>query len=113
MNENLHNKIEKMIILSVKCQTNSSKLTLKSDIGKMQFSDQLAPVSPTVTGTEKLLNLNPNKASGPDKISPRLLKELHHKIAPILTKVFRSSLKFGIVPEDWKTALVAPVYKKA
>ena len=36
-----------MIILSVKCQTNSSKLTLTSDIGKMQFSDQLAPVSPT------------------------------------------------------------------
>ena len=35
-----------MIILSVKCQTDSSKLTLKSDIGKMQFSDQLAPVSP-------------------------------------------------------------------
>ena len=66
----------------------------------------------TVTGKEKLLNLNPNKASGPDKISPRLLKE-HHKIAPILTKVFRRFLKFGIVPEDWKTALVAPVYKKA
>ena len=62
---------------------------------------QTPDISITVTGTEKLLNLNPNKASGPDKISPRLLKELHHKIAPILTKVFRSSLKFGIVPEDW------------
>ena len=35
-----------MIILSVKCQTNSSKLTLKSEFGKMQFSDQQAPVSP-------------------------------------------------------------------
>ena len=44
---------------------------------------QTPDISITVTGTEKLLNLNPNKASGPDKISPRLLKELHHKIAPI------------------------------
>ena len=40
------------------------------------------------------------------------LKDLHHEIAPILTKIFRSSLHTGIVPDDWKTALVAPVYKK-
>ena len=44
--------------------------------------------------------------------SPRLLKELHHEIVPILTKINRSSLSTGIVPNDWKTALVAPVYKK-
>ena len=57
-------------------------------------------------------NLNPNKASGPDEISPKLLKELHHEIAPILTKIFKSSLHSGIVPDDWKSALVAPVYKE-
>ena len=67
----------------------------------------------TVNGVEGLLKgLNPNKASGPDEISPRLLKELHVEVAPILTKIYRSSLSTGIVPEDWKTALVAPVYKK-
>ena len=70
-------------------------------------------ISITTTGTENLLkNLNPNKASGPDEISPKLLKELHHEIAPILTKLFKSSLHSGIVPDDWKSALVAPVYKK-
>ena len=42
----------------------------------------------TNKGVEGLLkDLNPNKASGPDEISPRLLKELHHEIAPILTKI--------------------------
>ena len=67
----------------------------------------------TVKGTENLLKkLNPNKASDPGKIYPRILKDLHHEIAPILTKIFRSSLHTGIVPDDWKTALVAPVYKK-
>ena len=41
----------------------------------------------TSKGVEGLLKgLNPNKASGPDEISPRLLKELHHEIAPILPK---------------------------
>ena len=35
-----------MTILSVKCHTNSSKLILKSEFGKMQFLDQLATVSP-------------------------------------------------------------------
>ena len=70
-------------------------------------------ISITITGTENLLkNLNPNKASGPDEISPKLLKELHHEIAPILTKIFKGSLHSGIVPDDSKSTFVAPVYKK-
>ena len=68
----------------------------------------------TNKGVEGLLkDLNPNKASGPDEISPRLLKELHHEITPSFTKIYRSSLSTGIVPDDWKTALVAPVYKSS
>lgn len=74
---------------------------------------QMPEISITLNGVENLLkSLNPNKASGPDEISPRLLKELHHEIAPFLLKIFQSSLKTGIVPNDWKSALVAPVYKK-
>ena len=62
---------------------------------------------------DKLLKkLNPNKASGPDEFFPRLLKELHQKIAPILTKIFQIFLETGQVPGDWKNAVVAPVYKK-
>ena len=73
---------------------------------------------PEITITDKgveclFKGLNPNKASGPDGISPRLLKELHVGIAPILNKIYISSLSTGILPDDWKTALVAPVYKKA
>ena len=70
-------------------------------------------ISITTKGTDNLLkNLNPKKASGPDEISPKLLKELHHEIASILTKIFRRSLHFGIVPDDLKSALIAPVYEK-
>ncbi|MCG8034729.1 MAG: reverse transcriptase family protein [Candidatus Thiodiazotropha taylori] len=74
---------------------------------------QMPDIEISNSGIETLLKkLNPNKASGPDQISPRLLKELNHELAPILTKIFSCSLETGIVPDDWKTALVAPVYKK-
>ena len=59
-----------------------------------------------------LKGLNPSKASGPDQLPPRLLKELHDVIAPVLTHIFQISLTSGIVPNDWKHAIVAPVYKK-
>jgi hypothetical protein len=40
------------------------------------------------------------------------LKELHSEIAPILAHIFRLSLETGIVPDDWKNATIARVYKK-
>ena len=50
----------------------------------------------SIEGVDKLLQgLSPNKASGPDEISPKILKELHHEIAPILTLIFNLSLETG------------------
>ena len=67
----------------------------------------------SIEGVDKLLQgLSPNKASGPDEISPKILKELHHEIAPILTLIFNLSLETGVVPLDWRRADVVPVYKK-
>jgi len=53
-----------------------------------------------------------NKAQGPDEISPRLLKEFHTEIAPILTIIFQRSLVTGIVPNDWKHAIITPALKR-
>ena len=65
-----------------------------------------------VPGIEKLLaNLKPTKAAGPDHITPRVLRELAKQIAPILTTIFRSSLKTGVVFSDWNEALDTPVFK--
>ena len=67
----------------------------------------------TVNGVTKLLsNVKPNKATGPDNLSCRLLKEASNEIAPILTDIFNSSLSSGTLPSDWKKARVAPVFKK-
>jgi hypothetical protein len=83
------------------------KLSIKSNYQTMP------DITITCEGIAKLLlNLNPNKAAGPDQIKPRALKVLATEIAPILTIIFQIFLESGVVPSDWKTAHVAPVYKK-
>ena len=40
-------------------------------------------------GVEKLLpRLDPTKASGPDNVSSRILKELAEELAPVLVKIY-------------------------
>ena len=64
-------------------------------------------------GVKKLLSsLNPNKAAGPDRISSRVLKELADELYRPLTTLFQNSLNSGLVPNQWKSALVTPIFKK-
>ena len=64
-------------------------------------------------GVLKLLNnLNIHKASGPDGLSARVLKEWSSEISPVLALIYNESLAQGTVPDDWRQANVAPVFKK-
>ena len=64
-------------------------------------------------GVLKLLQgLQVHKATGPDGISTRLLKELGAVIAPVLAVFFQASLDQGTIPKEWKKADVVPIYKK-
>ena len=66
-----------------------------------------------VEGITKLLyNVNPSKAGGPDEIPARVLKNLAAEVSPILTALFKQSLHTGNMPIHWKTAWIAPVFKK-
>ena len=53
-----------------------------------------------------------NSSTGPDGISPRLLMETAHQIAPSLCTLFNRSLDSGFLPEEWKLANIIPVFKK-
>ena len=65
------------------------------------------------TGAAKLLRtVNPNRASGPDSIPARILKELADEIAPLLTTIFNKSLEHGEIPLNLKNANVTAIYKK-
>ena len=67
----------------------------------------------TASGVLKLLrNINPTKATGPDTIPGRILKELATEITPALTLIFKASLHQGEIPEQWKKACVTPLFKK-
>ena len=61
-------------------------------------------------GVVKLLK--PNKASGPDMIPNRVLKEPAIEIAPFLVMLFQALLDQGILPKEWKHAYVSPIDKK-
>ena len=59
----------------------------------------------------KLMKLNISKATGPDGIPARVLKECASVLYKPLTSLFTFSLKTSIVPDDWKCANVVPIYK--
>ena len=62
---------------------------------------------------EKLLaDLDPSKASGPDHIHCRFLKETAHELAPVFTCIFKQSIATATLPKVWTDAYVAPVFKK-
>ena len=58
-----------------------------------------------------LKKLNPNKSSGYDLISNRVLKETSFIIAPFLVKLFNICLSKGVFPECFKLAKVTPLFK--
>ena len=63
-------------------------------------------------GIRKLLQkTNQRKATGPDCIPARILKDCTSELAPILTVMFKS-LQVGRVPEDWRHANVTSIFKK-
>ena len=53
-----------------------------------------------------------NKTPGPDKISPRILKEAKKELTKPLSILFNKSLRTGKVPNEWKLANVTPIFKK-
>ena len=60
----------------------------------------------------QLRRLNPNKAHGPDELSPQLLKLVADELAPALIIIFQQSDDLSSSPKDWNSSIVTPIYKK-
>ena len=70
-------------------------------------------ISVTVDSVYNLLaNLDGHKATGPDNIPSRFLKEFAKQIAPALMLIFQSSINQGKLPCEWKIANITPIHKK-
>ena len=79
-------------------------------------SDTLPNISRIQIYVEKVIqllhNIQAHRASGPDNLPARFLKEVANKIAPVLTIIFQASLDQGCLPAIWKTAAIVPIFKK-
>lgn len=75
-----------------------------TEIPKMTF---------TVQNVHKwLCKLDPDKASGPNNISPRVYKKTASALAYPLHTIYERMLKKGHWPKKWKLSSVCPVFKK-
>ena len=57
-------------------------------------------------------NLDPNEAHGHDEISIRMLKICGDSICRPLSIIFKTCLRTGIFPLEWKKANFVPIHKK-
>ena len=66
----------------------------------------------TRTVLYELLKLDINKATGPDRIGPCILRELASEIAIPLAIICRRLLREGIWPDVWKIHYLVAIYKR-
>ena len=75
--------------------------------------ERLEDLNISVVGVQNLLtSLNTKKANGLDQLPIRILKETATEIAPLLQIIYMASLQQGVIPKDWRSANVVPVFKK-
>ena len=81
------------------------------------FIEHTDQVLEHITVTEEeindvIVNLDPNKASGPDLISNKMIKNVSRAIVKPLCILFNRSLREGVFPDIWKLGNLVPLFKK-
>eukprot|EP00794_Sanderia_malayensis_P011225 gene11225-12404_t len=61
---------------------------------------------------QKVKALKPNKSPGPDNLHSRVFIEAANEIVEPLAIIMQKSLEEGFLPQDWKDAIVSPIFKK-
>jgi len=79
--------------------------TLSSEIATLMFSEEEV--------YSVLTQLDPNKVTGIDTISPRILKHCASSLTRPLCHLFNLSSSTGSIPRQWKVHLIVPVHKSA
>jgi hypothetical protein len=97
-----------------------------ASISSVNYNDVMLPVLPNLVAGYMLTTLEindenvlfflkklePNKAYGPDEISPLFLIKAAKNVAPIFANLFRMCLRHPIFMKIWKRANVIPIFKK-
>ena len=77
------------------------------------FNEELKDIEIKEEEIQQMLEkLQPRKAPGPDGIPPGILSAAAKQLARPLATLFRQTLDEGKLPDEWKKALVSPIYKR-
>ena len=97
----------------------SSVFTVENDShmpvfeSKVSKDKEIDSVSVTEEEMNNLLkNLKPNKSPGTDEIHPHLLRECAKSLAKPMKYLFDLTMKYNVIPDEWKQAEIRPIYKK-
>ena len=100
--------IGKQISSEIKTKPGEFHKYLKNKINQTFF---LAPVMEEEVYRE-LASQNPKKSPGPDKITPKLIKQCAMQLTKPLSIIFNKSIENATYPNPWKVARVLALYKK-
>ena len=64
----------------------------------------------TLKVLQVLKDLRIDKSPGVDGIHPHILIELSDSISYPLSLIFQYCIKSGIIPQQWKDAIIAPIF---
>ena len=73
-------------------------------ISNIEFNEQMI--------FRALMNLSPKISTTPDQIPGYALKQISISIIPFLTHFFNLTMLTGILPWQWRTAIVCPIHKR-
>lgn len=59
-----------------------------------------------------ILNLKVHKSIGPDKMHPKVLREMADEVAKLVFTIFEKSWQTGEFPTDWKRWNISPLLKR-
>ena len=80
---------------------------------KEKEEDMLTDIVCTKEGVLEILSqLKTDKSPGIDSLHPKFLYEVRYEVSDVLSKIFNKSIMTGVVPRDWRDALVTPLFKK-
>ena len=80
---------------------------------KLNFEEELNNINITKEIVlNKLKKIKVNKSPGPDKLHPRVLREVSASIAKPLADIFATSTQTRQLPDEWKHAHISVIFKK-
>ena len=85
-----------------------TRATLRKLQSKPKDPEIVITAAQVVTAIKKAKS---SKALGPDKISPVMMKHLGTKGIAYLTNIYNCSVKYSLVPANWKTGRIIPLLK--